>query len=120
MGRTSKNFSVLLFVILAVSSIIMIESASAQSIPKPSIPQFTVKFAPDDVNTTTTDPYTGVNTTTTQNFSTINLTITNQQYSYSNGSTFNIYYNIRVKGHFETSWNELYPTTELLPSTVKY
>jgi hypothetical protein len=119
MGVTNKVFSLLIVVILAVSSLMMIESAFAQSIPKPSVPEFTVEFIPNYSNTATTDPYTGTNTTTTQNLSTIKLTITNQQYSYTNGSTFGIYYNIRVKGHFDpNSWNEIYPTTQLLPSTV--
>lgn len=39
---------------------------------------------------------------------------------YSNGSTFSIYYNVRVKGHFENSWTELYPTIQLLPHTGDY
>jgi hypothetical protein len=108
-----------LVIILAASSVLWVESASAQSIPKPSVPQFTAEYIPDFVNTTTTDPYTGSNTTDAQNLSSIKLTITNQQCSYSNGSTFDIYYNVRIKGHFETiSWNELYPTTQLLPASV--
>jgi hypothetical protein len=114
--KTANGIALIL--ILAASSMLWVESTSAQSIPKLSVPQFTAEYIPDFVNTTTTDPYTGSNTTDTQNLSTIKLTITNQQYSYSNGSTFGIYYNVKVKGHFETIWNELYPTTQLLPASV--
>ena len=122
MGCLGKGLALVLILIMAISSLtlLMVKPASAQSIPTPSVPEFTVKFILNLVNVTTTDPYTGANTTTTQNLSTINLTITNQQYSYSNGSTFGIYYNIRVKGHYSNSWGELYPTTQLLPAQGNY
>jgi len=42
MGRIKKGISLLLVVILAVSSLMLIESASAQSIPTPSVPEFNV------------------------------------------------------------------------------
>ena len=44
MGSIGKGLSLLLVVILVGSSLIMVESASAQSIPKPSIPEFTVNL----------------------------------------------------------------------------
>jgi hypothetical protein len=44
MGSTSKGFSLLLVIVLAVSSLIIVESAFAQSIPKPSVPEFTAKL----------------------------------------------------------------------------
>lgn len=120
MGNTNKTYALILTLIIAMSclTLLTVKPVNAQSLPKPSVPEFTAEFIPNYINTTTTDPYTGTNTTTTQNLSTIKLTITNQQYSYSNGSTFGIYYNVRVKGHFGTSWSELYPTTQLLPSSV--
>ena len=43
MGSARKVFSLLFIVILPVSSLIMVESASAQSIPKPTVPQFHLK-----------------------------------------------------------------------------
>ncbi len=122
MGKIGRAFALFLTLIIAIPclTLLIVNPAGAQTIPVPAIPQFTVKFIPAFINTTITDPYTGANTATTQNLSTIELTITNQQYTYSNGSTFNIYYDIRVKGHFENSWNELYPTTELLPAWENY
>ncbi len=71
MGSTSKGFSLLFVVILAVSSLIIVESATAQSIPKPSVPEFTLKYVDHSYDvppttTTTIDPYTGKQTQATQ------------------------------------------------------
>jgi hypothetical protein len=52
MGRINKVFSFLLVVILAASSLIMVESASAQSIPKPSVPEFTVRIVESSLEVT--------------------------------------------------------------------
>ena len=67
MGSVSKSFSLLLIVLLAVSSLIIAKPAFAQTIPTPSVPEFTVQnvvyisyLAP----ITTIDPYTGQNVTT--------------------------------------------------------
>ena len=110
----------LLVVILAVSSLIMVESASAQSIPNPTVPEFTVKFISSPYTITTTDPYTGKSTTQQYDNKTIQISITNQQYTYSNGSTFYLYYNIRTKGHFAQDWTELYPTFKLWANAQAY
>jgi hypothetical protein len=115
MGNIDKSFPLLLLIILAVSSLILAESASAQSTPKPSVPEFTVKLVahPYDIApSTTTDPYTG-KTTTQQGYhvenKSIEITIKNQPYVYSyNGSTAWLDYYIRVKGHFEDNWTILF------------
>ena len=120
MGNIGKGLSLLLAVILAVSSLIMIESAYAQSIPKPSIPEFTVKLIDSSYvipATTTIDPYTG-QTATSQSkridARTIEVRIKDVQFSpfeKKNGSntyTAQFYYNIRFKGHFEKEWHEIY------------
>jgi hypothetical protein len=93
---------------LVVSSLIMVESASAQTIPKPSVPVFTIETVsfPYDVPPTTTtaiDPYTGKETVTTQpgyhvENKTTEIRIKNQSF---NGPVF---YNIRLKGHFSQDW----------------
>jgi hypothetical protein len=44
MGSIYKRFSLLLVIILAVSNLIMVESAYAQSIPKASVPEFSVGY----------------------------------------------------------------------------
>jgi len=45
MGSTNKGFSLLFVVVLGVSSLMIVESAFAQSIPTPSIPEFPATIA---------------------------------------------------------------------------
>jgi hypothetical protein len=113
MGIVSKGFSLLFVVILAVSILIMVESASAQSIPIPSVPEFTLKYVDNsyDVSpTTTTNPYTG-QITNQMGYHIINgsveLSIKNQPFTSfydSNGFPIKLYYQIRVKSHYDNSW----------------
>jgi len=107
MSGVSKSFSVLFIVLLAVSSLIMVTPAFAQNstftptpaptpstIPTPSVPEFTVNFVNDSYMV---------------------ITIKNHPYNYSsNGTTYNLYYNIRMKGHFEQDWTELYPVSNVI------
>jgi hypothetical protein len=121
MGIISKGFSLLLLVILAVSSLMTVESVSAQSIPKPSVPSFTIKIIDTsyDVPTTySTDGYTGENIThpgrhVSQN--SIQFTIRNQAFTPNvDGNTLSLYYIIRTKGHFIDidKWT-IFPTLQL-------
>jgi hypothetical protein len=107
----SKRATLLLITVLAVSSLIMVSSAFAQSITKPSVPEFTVKLVehPYDVPTTySIDKYTGENVTHLgyhiEN-KTIEISIKNQPSVW--GENYTLYYNVRVKGHFEKNWTEL-------------
>ena len=62
MARMGKYLSLCLVVILAASSLLMVIPTNAQTIPKPSVPEFSVMLVshPYDVAPTTTiDPYTG-------------------------------------------------------------
>jgi hypothetical protein len=128
MGRISKGFSLLLVVILAVSSLLMVESATAQSIPKPSVPEFSVQFVDNsyDVPTTQTiDPYTGQEITN-QGYhvekKSIEVKIKNQPFeTFKNeyDQTINLYYNIRIKGYFEENWTELYRPVYGFPQQSK-
>lgn len=118
----SKLATLLLITVLAVSSLIVVSSAFAQSITKPSIPEFTLKYVDNSYDvppttTTTTDPYTNKTTTTTipgyhvKNF-TIEVTITNQPFpSHINGNATNLYYNVCTKGNFEDNWDNPYPSS---------
>jgi hypothetical protein len=110
----SKRLALLLIAILAVSSLIMVESAFAQSITKPSVPEFTVKLVKHSYDVPTTysiDKYTGENVThpgyRVEN-KTMEISIKNPPTFY--GENYTLYYNVRVKGHFdfENSWVELY------------
>ncbi len=123
MNNISKSSSIVLILIMAITSlnIIMVESASAQSIPKPSTPEFTVNLADHSYDippttTTRTNPYNNKTTTITspryhvENI-TIDLTIKNQLYPATiNGNKSNLYYNIRMKGHFGEDWIYRYPS----------
>ena len=122
MGKISKTFAVFLTLVTGISSLTLLitNPVNAQSIPPPSIPEFTVKRVPSSYTVTTTNPYTGENTTQQHDNSTIEISITNQPYTYSNGSTFYLYYAIRTKGHFEANWAELYPTYQLWANAQAY
>jgi hypothetical protein len=109
MGNIGKEISLLLVVILAVSSLMMVESAFAQSIPKPSVPEFTVKYADysyDIPASTSIDPFTGKTVTNPAQHienKTIQLTIKNQTINGPNS----LYYKIRMKGHFSQEWSNI-------------
>jgi hypothetical protein len=113
MYSINKGFSLLFVVILVVSSLIIVESALAQSIPKPPVPEFTLLatdhtyYVPPsghiDLNTGQFIKYAGQ---FVKNGS-IELSIKNQPFtSYydSNGYPIKLYYHIRVKGHFTNDW----------------
>jgi hypothetical protein len=86
-----KLATLLLITVLTVSSLLMVGSAFAQSIPTPSVPEFTVKVADSKA---------------------IEATIKNQPfvpyYDSSSGWNISLYYNIRIKGHSEQNWTILY------------
>ena len=101
----SKLATLLLVAVLAVSSLIMVSSAFAES-STPSVPEFTLKYADYSYDvppktTTSTDPYTNETITTTipgrhvEN-KTIEATINNNI-----GAS---YYNFRYKGRYEDEW----------------
>ncbi len=117
MYRLGKYYSLCLVVILAFSVLLLIaEPIDAQTIPKPSVPEFTLTFVshPYDVPTTTTttvDPYTGEKTVTTHpgyhvDNKSLEIQITNQPFTpYYDGETrIELYYNISYKGHYEDKW----------------
>jgi lipopolysaccharide export LptBFGC system permease protein LptF len=116
MGSIGKSFALILILIMAVSSVIMVKTAFAQSIPAPSVPEFTVKFVDASYNVTPSssiNPYTGQNVTNegyhVEN-RTIELIIKNQPFaSYiSNGQNISFYFNVREKGHYEENWTTIY------------
>ena len=105
----------LLFVILAVSSLIAVEAAQA-SVSKPTVPEFTLKYIDTSYDvpsstTTTTDPYTGKQTVTTHpgyhvKDGYVEVIIKNQQftqYSIDNHQIF-LFYNFSSKGHYAEGW----------------
>jgi hypothetical protein len=99
----------------------MVNSASAVSIPEPSAPKFSVYLVNDPYEvpatspTYTVDPYTGEQKQVTSGSAsytvdnvTLQLWVLNEQLSYSNGTTsFQIYFDVRTKGHYEENWTDL-------------
>ena len=108
-----RGFALALVLILVLSSLMMFKPAFAQSIPKPSVPEFTVRLIDHSYDVPIThsiDPYSGQDITNpahhVQNY-TIEMSINNQPYESYNS----LYYNIRIKGHFAGDWNSpLYPS----------
>jgi hypothetical protein len=108
----NRRIAVVLFLILIASSLIIVKPAHS-SIPKPSVPEFTVKFVNASYSVTATNPYTGVSETQQISNNSIQVTIKNQPFDYSNNQ---IYYNIRIKPHFADNWTEVYPLENLASS----
>ena len=91
--------------------------AFAQSISKPSVPEFTVQYFDKISNitpTTSVNPYTGKNVTTgfgyTFHNETIVFTIKNQPftpYNDSEGNYIEAYYNFRYKEQYQDQWTYL-------------
>ncbi len=117
-----KSLTSILILVMVASSIIMAQNASAQTMPKPSVPQFSIQVVDHsyDVPTTySTDSYTGKQITIpgyhvddirvegkikNQHFTP--YTIPNPNSTNSN-LDIEFYYNISYKGHFGTEWRQL-------------
>jgi hypothetical protein len=123
-----ERATLLLILILTLSSLIMAESAFAQTTLKPSVPEFTVTpIGPsfDIPPTYSTDPDTGeiviVENGYHVEYSAVVITIKNQPFSPTFSSTGRqttfFYYNVRVKDHLlpNNFWNELYWAEEGFP-----
>ena len=102
----SKLTTLMLITVLTVSSLVMVGSVFAESIPKPSIPEFKVEYVSG----------------------TVEVRIENQPFTtmvVQEGTatwTVEFYYNIRVKEHHEENWVNLYSpaVVPLNPSNSDY
>ena len=134
MDNTIKPLARLFLLFVLISGLFLYVLANCSvvnGIHKPSVPEFTVKLVahPYDVPSTTTtkiDPYTGKETVITtpgyrvENRS-IEVVIKNQPftpYTDADGKEINLYYNVRVKGHFGEYWEELYSRYKDHPSAI--
>ena len=112
----------MLFAMLLVPSLLMVEAVSAQSVPKPSVPEFTVRFVNASYLVTTINSYTGVDETELVSNNSIVITIANQLFDYSG---YKLYYNVRVKPHFGGNWTEVnsvrtWPSSQLSGYVFSY
>ncbi len=135
MNRTSKGFAVFIILIMAISSLslIMVEPVSAQTIPKPSVPQFSIQvvdYSYDVPTKYSTDSYTGKQTTIpgyhvddirvegkikNQHFTPYIIPNPNSTSNHDANLNIDFYYNIRYKGHFgsESEWMKLVGTRDV-------
>ncbi len=128
MRNMQRTFPLLLIAMLAISSLsltaLTVKPACAQSVPTPSVPQFTLTFQDNSyvvqpTTLTTTDPYTGkqtiVGSTIGESIANASITvrITNQPftpYTDANNNNIQLYYNVRWKGQYTDSWEaSLFP-----------
>ena len=108
--------SAVMITMLAIIIVSLLAVEPVYSAPTVSAPEFTVQLIahPYDAPTTySTDKYTGENIThpgyPVEN-KTIAIIIKNQHFMSSlNGETYRLFYNVRTKGHFETTWIETIP-----------
>jgi hypothetical protein len=117
MGNTSKGFSLLFIVILAISSLLMIKPTDAhlipapdfEAIPQPSVPKFTLKFEDHSY-------FSALNESVDKR--TIMVEINNQNFTAykANGTVVQLFYNIQWKNHSASSWHTYGPNnTWLIP-----
>jgi len=106
----NRSIPLIFVLVLTVSSLMMVKLAFAQ-IPTPSVPQFKLEYFDASYSETNTDPFTGANVTHLVDNRRIYVTVQNQPFAYSsNGTLYDLYYNVRFKGHFaqDVNWRELY------------
>jgi hypothetical protein len=118
----SKSLPLLLVVTIAVSSLIMVESASALSVTKPTVPEFKLSYTNHvyDVPAATSEwsgepiPNSGYHV----DYREVYIKVKNQPHDAYingdvNGAKEQLFYNIRVKNHFSNEWTELYGRTSI-------
>jgi hypothetical protein len=126
MGKINKTSALILTLILTLPCLTLLTAnpADAQTIPKPSTPDFTVALIDSSYDippTSTVNPYNGeVTTTTGQHIEsrTIQLSVKNQPFTpytvqwQSGDQTYNktvyLHYEVHWKGHFEQTWHQQY------------
>jgi hypothetical protein len=105
--REMNKTLVLVVAVLLVSLVACVDFVAAA--PKPSVPEFTVKYTDysyDVPAANSIDPFTGKTVTTPAQHienKTIQLTIKNQTI----GSSYYLYYEIRMKGQYSQDWTNL-------------
>src|SRR5512138_1279460 len=131
MGNLSKSSAFALIILVAISSLALLafKPASAQTIPNPSVPEFTVRYADFSYDVSPTygiDQYTGktiiVKMAEHVDNKTIELTVKNQPFTPHNDSSGNpidLYYNFRFKGSYGSAWS-YYPFELSGRSTIEY
>ena len=109
-----RSLTLRVIAVLVLLSLFMVGYVFAQSIPKPSVPEFTLKLVahPYDVPANyETDPYTGEEVLKEEAYHvenrSIEITIKNQQFARYKLDDYpvNLFYNISYKGSYEKDWS---------------
>jgi hypothetical protein len=121
LSNTDKNLALAIGLILVIASASLpwAKPVNAQTISKPSVPDFTVRFVDYSYDVPPTigiDPFTGQNTITESGYhianKTLEIKIKNQYSSMNSGSNESDYtgllYTFRVKGSYTDAW-DYYP-----------
>jgi len=116
----SKPATLLLIAVLVLSSLVMVGCVFAQSIPTPSVPEFTVEFFDNSYDVPPTygvDPYSGENVVVEAGYhvenKSVEVSIENQpftNYEDYSGNNIMLYYDVGWKGHFEDYWKSFNST----------
>ena len=124
-----RNLSLLLILILTSSSLMIINTTFAQSIPKPSVPEFTLKYIDLSYDVPPTygiDEFTGKTVIKQEGYRVDNQSIAfkikNQpfvSYTDEDGNFTSLFYNFRYKGHYGDEWRN-YPFSGSGQSTHRY
>jgi hypothetical protein len=128
-----KHATLFLITVLTVSSLLIVKTVQVSAVlPKPSVPEFTLKYIDNSYDVPPTygkDPYTGETVMIHAGYhvenKSIEVIIKNQHFtSYLNedGSLVGLFYNIRFKGHFEnwTNYNPDWTTYTYYPTGYVY
>ena len=117
MGCLSRGLASVLILTMAISclSLLTAKSVSAQSIPKPSVPEFTVSPAGPSFDIPPTYSFNSSTGLFDANdgyhiqYSTVKITIKNQPFT-NQTSIDSLYYNVRIKphGYPDSYWLELF------------
>jgi hypothetical protein len=120
----------ILMVTLPIGTLLIIKPASAQTIPKPSVPEFSIKYVDRSYDVPPTygiDSYTGQRVTTQEGYhiqnKSIEVIVTNPPFTpYKDGRVNNLttWYDIRWKGHFGNYWQDTNRSTYLLASNCGF
>jgi len=121
MKNTAKTLTFLLFLVSVTPSLLLSQSAYAQSPTKPSIPSFSLALTShsydvpnstnitldEDTGKTTVETYPGYHVENR----TIDIIIQNQPFTPQTKAYYyniNLYYEVRFKEHLDANWTELY------------
>jgi hypothetical protein len=109
-----KNSAYAALLLLTLAATLLLAASCLATVPKPSVPEFTIKLVDASSPETVTyqvNPYTGETESHTRIALydlKMHIIVKNQPYPGTvDGNTTELQYNVRVKGHFSEAWEPL-------------